>query len=331
MKNNVLFKYLRLARMLTAAILFTVCCLTPPACAQVELRIDSNHVETGNPFVFHLRFPINLGRPDSLNFGVWQSFLPQQNIVNQTEWQKDGQFLSKTLTVLFFDEDSLQIPPLPIALRNGDTIYANQLHVVVTATPSPDDLNDMASLKEIHREPSDWTDALPWVLGALLVLAVLGLLFWLAKRKAQAKIQSQNIEIPPHELALKKLKILIHKQLTVNGFVKEHYAELTFILREYLEKRFGFPALESTTEETLRYLKNKDIEDSLTQQLKTLLEQADLAKFAKIIPPESFHTEALEGAQKIIFETSTPTPISNPGQQQSPNHQLTKSPSHGPR
>ncbi len=326
LKNSLPIKYFLLARMPIASILFAICCLVPPVNAQVELSADSNHVETGNPLVFHLRLPITLGKPDTLNFEVWESFLPQQNIVNQTAWQKDGEFISKTLTVLFFDADSILIPPLPVALRNGDTIYANPLQVIVTATPSPDDLNDMANIKEIHREPSDWTDTLPGVLGALLVLAILGLLFWLVKRKAQAKIQSQNFEIPPRELALKKLNVLTQKQLTVHGFVKEHYAELTYILREYLEKRFRIPALESTTEETLGYLKNRDIDDSMTQKLQILLEQADLAKFAKIIPPESFHTEALELAKKIILETSTAIEPQNPPQQQSSNPQIPKSP-----
>jgi hypothetical protein len=124
-------------------------------------------------------------------------------------------------------------------------------------------------------------------------------------------MNSRSIEIPPQELALKKLSILIQKELIVNGFVKEHYAELTFILREYLEKMFGIPALESTTEETLGYLKKQNISDSLSKQLQALMEQADLAKFAKIIPAESFHAAALEMSRKIILETSAETDSPN--------------------
>ncbi|MBC7775147.1 MAG: hypothetical protein H7246_06875 [Phycisphaerae bacterium] len=283
---------------------FCALCSALQAQAQAELRADSNHVETGNPFALHLRLPAALGKPDSLSFGVWSNLLPPQNIVSQTEWQSDGKFFNKTLTVLFFDEDSLELPPLLIVLHKGDTAYSNSLPIIVTATPSPDDLNDMASIKDIHREETRWTDYWPWMLGGLGVLGLVLWLYWLANRQPQTKIQSRTIETPAHELALKKLDVLSQKKLIVNGFVKEHYAELTFILREYLEKRFGIPALESTTEETLGYLKNRNVPTQMSEQLQTLLEQADLAKFAKIIPPESFHAEAMERSRKMILETS---------------------------
>ncbi len=281
-------------KFLTFGKFFSLFCFALQIQAQGELHIDSNHVETGNPFVFTFRIPVALGKPDSLNFAVWRDFLPVQNIVNQTRWQVDGQYYHKSVTALFFDEDSIQLPPLPIALRRGDTVTTNAVQIVVTATPSSDDLNDMAPIKDIHREPTLWTDYLPWVFGGLGVLALLGLLFWLANRKSKAKIQSRSLAIPPHELAIKKLSVLVQKQLIINGFVKEHYTELTLILREYLEKRFGIPALESTTEETLGHLEDSAFPQELSQELQQLLEQADLAKFAKIIPPESFHAEALE-------------------------------------
>ncbi|MFN0174140.1 MAG: hypothetical protein ACKVU0_05785 [Saprospiraceae bacterium] len=279
--------------------------------AQGELRIDSNHVETGNPFVILFRIPHASGKPDSLNFDVWREFLPLQNIVNQTQWQSDGQYYYKSVTALFFGEDSIQLQPMPIVLQTGDTVTTNALQFVVNATPSPDDLNDMAPIKDIHREPTLWTDYLPWVFGGLAALALLGLLLWLANRKSKTRIQSRNIKTPPHELALKKLNVLVQKQLIVNGFVKEHYVELTFILREYLEKSFSIPALESTTEETMRHLEGSALPQDLTQELQHLLEQSDLAKFAKIIPPESFHEEALESSRKIILQTTTDPPITN--------------------
>ncbi len=284
-------------------------CIALQAQAQVELRADSNHVETGNPFALHLRLSAAQGKPDSLNFDVWRDILPPQNIVNQTEWQSDGSFFNKTLTVMFFDEDSLELPPLPIALHAGDTLYSNSLPIIVTATPSPDDLNDMAAIKDIHREATRWTDYWPWILGGVVVLGLLLLLYWASTRKPKTQVKSRTIETPPHELALKKLDVLAQKKLIINGFVKEHYAELTFILREYLEKRFGIPALESTTEETVGYLKGRDIPREMPEQLQDLLQQADLAKFAKMIPPESFHAEALERSRKMILQTSyTPNP-----------------------
>lgn len=284
----------------TLAVVLFLSSLSIPA--QVELRADSNRVETGNPLVLHLRIPAELNTPDSLDFEVWSKVLPVQNMIAQTEWRKEGQFFSKTITALFFDEDTLQIPELPIALQNGDTVFANPLQILVTATPAPDDLNDMAPIKDIHREPSHWTDYLPWILGGLGVLALLGLLFWWVNRTPKYNIQSRNISTPPHELALKKLDALAKKQLIASGLVKEHYAELTHLLREYLDRRLGVRTLESTTPETLKQLDASACPEALLQTLRTLLEQADLAKFAKTNPPDSFHSEAMVLARKIILD-----------------------------
>lgn len=286
---------------LTLAIVLVLCSLSTPA--QVELRADSNRVETGNPLALHLRIPAELGKPDSLNFESWNKVLPVQNIIAQTAWRKEGQFFIKSITALFFDEDSLQIPGLPIVFQNGDTLVANPLQIQVTATPSPDDLNDMAPIKDIHREPTHWIDYLPWILGGLGVLALLGWMFWWANRSPKSTLQSRIISTPPHELALKKLDVLTNKQLISTGLVKEHYAELTYLLREYLDKQFGIRTLESTTAETMRQLEASAYPPSLLHALQTLLEHADLAKFAKTYPPDSFHNEAIDLARKIILET----------------------------
>jgi hypothetical protein len=272
--------------------------------AQAELRADSSQVETGNPLKLQLRLPADGGKPDSIDFSAWADVLPQANIVAETRWQADAAFFSKTLTALFFDADTLTLPALPIALRSGDTAYTNTLQIIVVPTPSPDDLNDLAPIKDILREPTRWTDYLPAALAVLGVLGLLALLFWLFTRKSKSRLLSRSIAVPPHELALRKLDLLAKKQLTAKGFVKEHYAELTFIVREFLEKQFAVPALESTTDETLRHLKSSAFPAPLHEPVRHLLEQSDLAKFAKITPSEAFHAESFDIAQKVVKDCS---------------------------
>lgn len=284
--------------------IFALLLVLSQAQAQVELRSDSNHVETGNPFALHLHLPISLGKPDSLRFAVWESALPIYNIIGETDWNANGSFYHKTLNVLFFEEDTVKLQSLPIFLSTGDTVYTNPLEIIVIPTPSPDDLNDMASMKDIQREPVRWTDFLPWILSALAVLTLLCLLFWLASGKVKTRVRSRTMETPAHTLALKKLDLLSKKHLTANGLVKEHYTELTFILREFLEKRFSIPALESTTTETMLFLKDRGFPAQLSNLLQNLLEQSDLAKFAKIIPDDTFLAESFEVSKKIILETA---------------------------
>jgi hypothetical protein len=275
-------------------------------------------VETGNALTLYLRYSSTLGKPaDSVTFAGWAHILPPENILEQSKWTvaENGTY-EKRLTVLFFNEDTLQLPPLPVLLRNGDTLLTNTLDLTIKATPAPEDLNDMAPIKDIHLEAADWTDYLPWVLGVLAVFGLLGLMYYLAMKRQKSLVLSRSMALPPHELALKKLEALHKKNYIASGQVKEHYAELTAIVREYLEKRFGVPALESTTLETMRMLKSREFPSPLVAPLQELLEQADLAKFARISPGASFQESSFALARQLVLETQLVAPL-NPETTQS--------------
>ncbi len=282
------------------------------ASAQTDARaeLDSNYAETGNPFTIHLYIPQDAGRPDQIDFSVWESIVPHQNILKQTEWLPSGQSFTKDLTLVFFDEDSLTLPPLPIRLSGGGAALTNPLEITIIPTPAPDDLVEMSDIKDIRREPPLWLDYLPWALAIAGFILLIVLASWLIGR-AQKKhgTASRSVELPPHELALKKLDVLEQKQLWHKGLVKEYCAELTFIVREYLEKQFHILALESTSEEILEHLKGGDFPQYLRPPLQDFLTHADLVKFAKATPPETFHEEAIAFSRKLILETK-PLPIS---------------------
>ena len=279
--------------------------------AQVTATLDSNYAETGNPFVVHLHIPSNAGKPGQIDFSAWDSLVPEQNRLQQTEWIPDGQAFNKDITLIIFDADTLTLPPLSIHLNGHGTALTNSLDIIILPTPSPDDLVDMTGIKDIRREPALWTDYLPWALAiAAFVLMVL-LAAWLidrAKRKRNQAALTRTIGLPPHELAWKKLDVLTQKQLWHKGLVKDYCAELTFIVREYLEKRYSVPALESTSEEILGHLQKTGFPGNLCTELQDVLSKADLVKFAKATPPETFHEEAMSFARKMISSTK-PVPI----------------------
>jgi hypothetical protein len=289
------------------SILFLLLCSTI-AGAQSDARaeLDSNYAETGNPFAVHLRVPQSAGQPLQIDFSPWDSLVPERNILSQSEWLPDGQSFSKNLLFVFFDADTLMLPPLPIRLHGGYTLFTNPLEIRILSTPSPDDLNDMADIKDIVREPAHWTDYLPWAaaIGGLILIVIAGA--WLVGRAIQRKKQaaiSRSVELPPHDLALKKLDALAQKRWWDNGLVKDYAAELTFIVREYLEKRYQVPALECTSEELLRHLHQTDFPAPLREPLRDLLTHADLVKFARATPSATFRDDGETFARKMILET----------------------------
>jgi hypothetical protein len=107
--------------------------------------------------------------------------------------------------------------------------------------------------------------------------------------------------VPPHQVALQKLTILEQKQLWKHGGVEQFYAELSLIMREYLENRFRIPALESTTREILPLLQNTGFPENLKNVLREILHESDMTKFAKHPPPEQFHEKALNMARQLIL------------------------------
>ena len=52
-----------------------------------------------------------------------------------------------------------------------------------------------------------------------------------------------------------------------NGKVKEYHTQLTDIVREYLENRFHFEALEMTTDEILEEIANQKVNKEATSKL----------------------------------------------------------------
>lgn len=294
-------------------LVFLVLCLLGQgaASAQVSAELDSNYAETGNPFIVHLRVLQQAGKPGQVDFSAWDSVVPEQNILRQSEWTPHGDTFSKDLTLVFFDADTILLPPLDVHLNGRGSFQTNPLQVVILATPAPNDLVDMRAIKDIHREPAWWTDYLPWILaiGGFVVLILLGA--WLidrAKMKKEKLATSRSVGMPAHELALKKLELLARKDLWSKGLYKEYCAELTFIVREYLEKRYGIPALESTSEEILEHLKKTDCPGFIQPALKEILQHADLVKFAKALPPEGFQEQTMSFARNLISKTRPPEP-----------------------
>ncbi|MCC6280159.1 MAG: hypothetical protein IT262_06155 [Saprospiraceae bacterium] len=266
-------------------------------------------VETGNPFVLHLHLPNVLGiTPQEVDFSPWDSIFPAENILSQSDWQLDARGYVKDVVLIAFDADSLLLPPLPIHLKGGGQALTNPLQLSILPTPSPDDLRDMADIKDIRREPFSWREWLyakrQWFLLAagLLALILVVYLIFKQKRRSEAAL-SRSIQLPPHEYALRRLEALDQKQLWQKEQPKLYYAELTHIVREYLERRFHIPALESVSDEILRQLHHTDFPATLVVQVQKLLIEADLAKFALSTPPATFHPEAMQIARTIVADT----------------------------
>lgn len=163
---------------------------------------------------------------------------------------------------------------------------------------------DIKDVKDPRKIPLNWKEILLWVLIGLIIL---GILFYLYRRyrlkKSGKPVIKKEIILPPHVIALNSLKALDEKKLWQNGMIKEYHSEITEIIRKYFSDRFGLPALELTTSETMQHLKLRKDTEIIQDTTGSFLENADLVKFAKFSPMNSVNEEMMKQALEIVERT----------------------------
>jgi hypothetical protein len=115
---------------------------------------------------------------------------------------------------------------------------------------------------------------------------------------------------PAHEIALEKLDALRGEGLLQRQEFKEFYLRLSEILREYLGRRYGFPALDLTTTEILDALSARPAAQRREggPDLGVWLLDSDLVKFAKYTPTIAEADRALAEGYAIVDATRSQTP-----------------------
>jgi hypothetical protein len=96
---------------------------------------------------------------------------------------------------------------------------------------------------------------------------------------------------------------LKEKRLWQQGLIKPYYTEVTEIVRRYFEHRFGFQALEQTTDEAMDNLRRHAAAHAVLEQTDRILRRADLVKFAKHQASIPEHEETLAVAFEIVEKT----------------------------
>jgi len=157
-----------------------------------------------------------------------------------------------------------------------------------------------AKLKDIlpPEKVYERTYLLLYILGGIVAAALLVLLLlrYLKKRKAKnaESIRSSppEPELSPYEEAMLSLKILEEERLISKSMYKELYLRLTEILKRFIERFYGFNAVEMTTSELMLYLMDHPQPNLDIAEMKDFLSLSDLVKFAKYTPePESAYRD----------------------------------------
>ena len=116
----------------------------------------------------------------------------------------------------------------------------------------------------------------------MLLLAALGVYLFVRLKQNKPVITRIRIvkKILPHQKAMTAIERIKAERMTASENQKEYYTQLTDALRQYINERFGFNAMEMTSSEIIEHL-NANGNQEMMNELKEIFQTADLVKFAK--------------------------------------------------
>ena len=219
--------------------------------------------------------------------------------------------LKQTYLIICFDSGAHVIPPFVFKVRKEgriDSLRSNNLTLFVKMPPV-DLKKGPVDIKKPFGAPVTFKEIAPWILGIILVGAVVFLIIYALSRRNKNKPLFQRPpkpKVPAHIIALQELDKLKGEELWQHEKVKDYYTRLTDIVRVYIEDRFTIAAMEQTTFEILTSFKAKEtqVDPKSVVELKEILEVADLVKFAKFTPLPDENHMMLSNAYLFVKETT---------------------------
>ena len=301
----------RSAKQCFTTLLFLLFLLPISAHAQVivEAHIDTASILIGEQIQLHVKCTTNAGQHVTFpSYSSQQQIVPGVEVISNgsvdTLYLNDGRriTLTRSYTITSFDSAMYNIPPIQVNV-DGKT-YLSKNHIglkvstVVVDLKHPDKYNGPHAVVE---QPFEWSWTL--LLLALLCVGLLAAVIAIAVRLTDPKLITHRVVInpptPAHVTALNNIENIKSRP---SEDVKQYYMALTETLRTYIESRFGFNAKEMTTNEIVRHLYDTHNEEAMTE-LKSVLETADLVKFAKHKTTLSEQDQSLVSALSYVQTT----------------------------
>ena len=237
---------------------------------------------------------------------------------NPTDTLKEkGKFrLEKAYYLTQFDEGKYTIPQQKIQISHKD-FYTDSLlvevhNVAVDTLKQP--LYDAKPIAEVT-SPSSSHLWLWIVLGIVALLLTAAALYFFVFRKKKLSAEEKRKKLPPFERAIQDLKDLQNSKYLIESQHKAYYTRLTDIVKEYLEDEVHILAKESTTDELLAKINNLQktgklyLSTETINNLKRVLQNADLVKFAKSKPSDNNAEYDRETIENVVIKTKEAIPI----------------------
>ncbi len=307
-------------------IILIICCLLGFAKADaqvtVEAKLDSAGIFIGQRIGMTLE--VSADAKSNVELPEWDSLqqvAPGIEFVHaeqpDTSILNDGKRMALTRRYYFtsFDSALYLMPEMNVKVDGKD--YSSKRLALKVLTFEIDTLNgdSIYGIKEELAPPFDWAEWREVIWFCVLALLIGGLLGYVIYRLKTNKPIIRRIRNkkrqPPHKVAMQKIEQIKEEKMWQSEDSKEYYTQLTDTLRNYIKERYGFNAMEMTSDEIIQHLQEVNDEEAINE-LRELFQTADLVKFAKYSTLINENDRNLVSAIEYINQTKLEEPEQKP-------------------
>lgn len=286
--------------------------------------VDKDKILIGESFT--LRYAIETKKGDKIQFKALKEKMPSittdeqgadvvgpdfELLTNFKSTQKDTlgtRIWTGEYKATIWDSGMFLIPGQSVLINDSVyhfesiDLYANFMNSVKGV-----DIYDIKeNFAELPSEPFSVTKFLKkyWllILALVLSLTIWQLIRFLKRRRKREPEIFKAMSLK--ERTLMAIDALEREKLWEKDKLKEHFVELSYILRSYLTSRYDISVLEKTSYETKILLTKKGLNDDTVDSVGNILSQSDMVKFAKSKPEAIEILRVSTLAKQIVAETS---------------------------
>ena len=277
---------------------------------QMTVELDTTYTTIGSPISYLIT--VQLPQDKIVKFPEWELEDPLE--IRSSEFSTSGLENIGRYEIVFWDTGKVVIPGIAITILNMDSSFAYDvtadtmfMEVVSITEQDPSFKQSGGGIMPI-KDPVPVRIPLPWqtiILSILLlsILIAIGLI-WKKRLKADVSYEERPEYLKePDIIALEKLDNLDQSGLLEKGDIKEFYAQLSLVLREYTENSLYIRTLEMTTEEIRQNRRAFPYTDDQIASYFKILSGADMAKYAKHIAALDQCSQDMVLSRNIVKET----------------------------
>lgn len=263
---------------------------------QIHTMVDADSIRVGDT--------INLSVVLDGNFTLREypeaeAFPEDIDMLSRQRFQLESGRDSIVYSLQYFGVEDVTIDPLEFAITTAekDTILRSSrvpLYFKSTLASDQEELRPLKPIFDFAR--SYW----PIILGVILLIGLGFLLIrYLKERSKQDVFMPESFREtefinPLDELEEDIVALRSAKQPTNREEFETFYVRLADAIRRYLKRVYDFPALEMTTREIITELQRERASAELIRDVKKVLRDADMVKFAKFNPASDQVSEAIQ-------------------------------------